>query len=152
MMQFTLNGEKMQEVVREMKHNNRCEDANPKGKCQCHCGGALHGLNNMENNGITDERTITERMGGEIEQKIKELKGKTFTCSLNCKQKITVGAWLGYPHEGGLADKDGKKWWIYVECPKCSYDWSWHKIPNEIERERITREQEQKMKQEMKRC
>ncbi len=128
-----------------MKHNERCENANPKGKCACGCGGAMHGLNRMENKGISDERTITERLGGEIEPIIKELKGKVFTCS--CKQKITVGAWLGYPHEGGLTDKNGKKWWVYVECPKCEYDWSWHKVANEVERTRITKEQDEKMKQ-----
>ena len=79
-------------------------------------------------------------MGGEIGQTILSMKGKKLTCS--CKQKITVGAWLGYPHEGGLADKDGKKWWVYVECPKCEYDWSWHKVQVEVEREELNKEKE----------
>jgi hypothetical protein len=135
MQQINLKGEIQ---MREIKHNQRCEDANPKGKCKCHCGGALHGINGKHDGGVDYERTITERMGGEIEQTINAMKGKAFTCS--CKRKITVGAWLGYPHDGGLADKDGKKWWIYVNCPKCNYDWSWHKVANEIERERITQE------------
>ena len=145
MQQTNLKGEIQKE--KERRHNSRCEDANPKGKCQCGCGGALHGLNNMTNNGITDERTVTERMGGEIEQTITSMKGKKFTCS--CKQKITVNGWLGYPHDGGLTDKEGKKWWIYVECPKCEYDWSWHKVANEIERTRITQEQDAEMKKQI---
>ena len=31
------------------KHNSRCENANPKGKCKCRCGGSLHGINNEQN-------------------------------------------------------------------------------------------------------
>jgi hypothetical protein len=137
-MQMNLSGGIHQE--RERQHNMKCENANPKGKCACGCGGSMHGLNRMENHGITDERTITERMGGEIEQEIKKLMGKHFYCGGNCKQKITIGAWLGYPHEGGLADKNGKRWWVYIECPKCEYDWSIGKLPTAIERAKLEEE------------
>ena len=80
----------------------------------------------------SEERTINENMGGEIAEVMKNLVGESFICS--CKKEIFVNGWLGYPHEGGLADKDGKTWWIYIECPYCLYQWSWHKVQVEVAR------------------
>jgi len=132
MQQINLDGSIHQE---ERKHNTKCEDAKPRGKCVCGCGGSMHGIthaNIMEGGEL--ERTINEQMGGEITEIINGLKGKTFVCS--CKKQIKINRWLGYKHGGGLADKNGEKWWLYVECPKCEYCWSWHKVQVEVNRPR----------------
>ncbi len=118
-----------------MKHNIKCESARATSKCVCRCGGALHGIQNKDSDdAFIDERSINENMGGEIGEIIKALKGKTFLCS--CKNKIIVDNWLGYQHPGGLSNKDGLTWWIYVRCPNCEYDWSWNKVKVECERPR----------------
>lgn len=117
----------------DMKHNIACENAKPKSKCKCRCGGLWHGTSNMQDKRI-DERTINENLGGEVAEVIKKLVGKSFVCS--CEKEIFANGWLGYQHEGGLADKDGKKWWIYIECPYCEYCWSWHKVEVEVNRPR----------------
>lgn len=113
--------------TREMKHNERCEKANPKGKCNCRCGGTHHGILHPT---APLTRTISERIGGGIESTIRSLKGRKFTCS--CKKTITINTWLGYPHEGGLTDASGNKWWIFVECPHCKNEWSWWKINGRV--------------------
>ena len=115
------------------KHNQRCEDANPKGKCKCRCGGALHGINNEQNQENEHTRTITKNIGGELGEFITKLEGKYFTCRM-CGTKQKVCGWLGYPHDGGLADKDGNKWWIYLECDKCHYEWSFGKVEHQVNR------------------
>ena len=76
-----------------------------------------------------------EKMGGEIGETIKNLRGKQFPCTCHHEHLIKLETFTAYPHEGGLADKDGKKWWLYVTCPLCNYDWSWWKVQNRLERQ-----------------
>ena len=33
-----------------------------------------------------------------------------------------------YPHDGGLPDGESNRWWVYVTCPKCKYQWAWWKL------------------------
>lgn len=33
----------------------------------------------------------------------------------------------GYPHEGGVL-VDDRRWWLYMECPKCGYQTSSRKL------------------------
>ena len=114
-----------------MKHNKRCENAKPKSKCRCRCGGAKHGINNIRDDYEEFERTITERIGGELGRLIAELTGKDYTCQ-GCGLKQKIGSWLGYPHDGGIADKFGKCWWVYQECEKCNYHTSFGMIEHQV--------------------
>ena len=81
-------------------------------------------------------------MGGELGEMIHKLQGKTFQCTCRKHKKtweqntITLKSFLAYPHDGGLADKDGNKWWLYHTCPHCSYDWSWWKIDNKLDHQK----------------
>ncbi len=109
-----------------MTHNCRCGYANPKSKCRCSCGGAMHGV---ERN--AKYLMINENLGGEIEVLIKRTQGKKFLCP-SCGTIQYACGWLAYPHDGGLADKDGNKWWVFLECEHCNYGASWHKVERRI--------------------
>lgn len=108
-----------------MKHSSRCENANPKSICRCKCGGRLHGVKHKEEN-TGWIRTINSNIGGSAGKVIKSLKGKKFHCS--CGNVINLNHFLAYDHNGGYEDKHNNKWWIFVECSKCKYQWSIDKI------------------------
>ena len=82
------------------------------------------------------DRTVDESLGGEIGDMIKSLFRKQFQCTCHNKKMIRLETFVAYPHDGGLADKDGNKWWLYVTCPHCGYEWSWHKLQNRLERQK----------------
>lgn len=116
-----------------MTHNSRCELAKPLGKCRCSCGGKYHGIANERNDGFNGPtRTVNENLGGEVGRTIKILTGVPFTCT--CGKHQILGGFFGYPHTGGLDDKDGNRWWLYYECEnrKCRYEWSWWKLCNRL--------------------
>lgn len=121
----------------KMAHNNRCETANPQGICRCSCGGAYHGIAHKHDQYFGEEqrfiRSINKALGGEVGRTIKILSGVPFTCT--CGRKQILGGFLGYPHAGGLPDKDGNRWWVFYECEKCRYQWAWHKIVNRVMRQ-----------------
>ena len=76
-----------------------------------------------------DECILTADMGGEIEELIKETALKSYNCLGLPKGHIEiVGAWHGYPHDGGISDKDGKKWWPYQKCSQSNYEMAYWKI------------------------
>lgn len=116
-----------------------CKAAKPDSPCNCRCGGRYHGINR-----ITEEypdniyRTINENLGGEIAEVINKLQDETFTCW--CGHKFTVNHFMGYQHEGGLADAQGSKWWVFVICPHCRYEWSWHKLINRLEKQKMLKQ------------
>lgn len=72
------------------------------------------------------EIEITAKMGGEIEKVIKEFKGKKVSCT--CSKTFKIEKFCGYPHSDGFESDTGKKWWIYVTCPHCCYDWAIWKL------------------------
>ena len=76
------------------------------------------------------EQILSEDMGGELGEMIKRLTGQNFTCCSPRSNPITTIDFLvGYPnHSDGLADANGKKWWVYYKCEKCHYDTSWQAI------------------------
>jgi hypothetical protein len=117
--------------MKTKKHCAACENAKPKTRCKCSCGGVFHAINNIKNE--TEGRAMNEQVGGELGEMIKKLKGKRFECLGTCHKKHTIRVLLAYPHDGGLADKDGKKWWLYYECDDCGYQTSWWKIQRRIE-------------------
>ena len=122
-----------------MVHTSRCEHAKSKIKmCKCSCGGKLHNPQNetKPQTGLAPyEQVLTESDGGEIADFIKRVKGKEFECSVNCQQRFPITEILGYhPHDGGLANAQGEKYWVYVKCPKCGYDWSFWKVEHRLSR------------------
>lgn len=85
------------------------------------------------------EIIATEKMGGELGKTIKELKGHVIDCLGVCRKRYKITEFRAYPHDGGLADKTGKRWWLYSHCHvklrsgyMCNYDMSWHKIEAKI--------------------
>ena len=113
-------------LIDKMKHNTRCENANPKSVCRCRCGGKLHGIAHKEDSDTSWIRTVNKKLGGEIEDIIEQIEGKRFLCT--CNTKYIINHFLGYDHNGGYKDKDGNRWWVFVECPKCKYQWSIDKL------------------------
>lgn len=112
-----------------MTHNSRCEDADPKSRCRCTCGGRLHGRTHEdEKEHVGQDRSVNEHMGGELGAMITKLKGRKFHCLCRNNPVITITGFMAYPHDGGLADSEGNKWWMYITCPHCDYDWSFRKI------------------------
>ena len=104
-----------------MVHNNRCAFARTKKeKCRCSCRGEKHGQQERLDLLDPNERLMTEDMGGEIAQFIKEAKGKEFDCfGVHKRQEDSIhvaSEFWGYPHDGGLEDASGNKWWVFIYC------------------------------------
>ena len=79
------------------------------------------------------EIVLTTDMGGEIEELINETALKSYNCLGLPKGHIEiVGAWHGYPHDGGLSDKDGQRWWPYQKCSQSNYEMAYWKVKNRI--------------------
>lgn len=77
------------------------------------------------------DQNVGRELGGEVEAFIKEMNGKVFKCDCRAAPTLplTKWSWRGYPdHSGGLKDKDGVGWWIWVLCPHCTYQWSHQKV------------------------
>ena len=72
------------------------------------------------------EKGITVDDGGDIKEFINKIRGKSFKCW--CQKVPKIDTFAGYPHDDGIADGNGKKWWVYWTCPNCQYDWSWTKL------------------------
>ena len=88
---------------------------------------------------MNDEREMTEVMGGGVGDEVKRIKDKgVIPCHGICFADAATDDIRGYPHDGGLEDKDTNKWWVYVHCinpvkrngktEDCNYDTSWGKI------------------------
>lgn len=112
----------------ERKHNERCSHSKHK-VCKCQCGGKLHGKTfDPERFESEDSKLMTEEMGGEVAQFIESMKYRLMRCW--CTTELVCRGFYGYPHENGLPDKDGNKWWLSLHCDKCGYDWSAWKVEN----------------------
>ena len=109
-----------------MKHSQRCERASPKSVCKCKCGGRLHGVAHKNNSTTSWVRTINSNVGGRAGKVIDKLTGKKFQCS--CNTTFTINHFLAYDHDGGYEDSKNNKWWVFVECPNCHYQWSADKL------------------------
>jgi hypothetical protein len=71
---------------------------------------------------------MTIATGGEVAEFIKKWQGKKIKCFGVCGTKQIMNEFVGYEHDGGLTDANGKKWWVYFECPKCKYGHSFSKM------------------------
>lgn len=77
---------------------------------------------------------MTVEMGHEIERFLGSVQDKTLKCW--CGQELDCVGFEGYPdHDGGLMDASGKKWWVYLHCDKCGYDWSFWKVERRAKKE-----------------
>lgn len=77
-----------------------------------------------------EPRYMEETMGGEVKKQIIKYRLVMFNCT--CKHLIESPNIMGYEHKGGHKDATGKKWWLFVHCPKCKYDWALHKIDKRV--------------------
>lgn len=90
------------------------------------------------------EEVMTEEMGGRVGEVVRQLKQKgAIHCHGICRKDTPTDDIRGYPHDGGIPDKDGKRWWVYVHCAnpvkrcgkteECAYDTSWGKAACGVE-------------------
>jgi hypothetical protein len=80
----------------------------------------------------SDTRSMSVQMGGPLAALILRLSGTTFNCICDTPIRVTETCFDGYPHDGGVADAAGRKWWIWVHCDKCGFDTSAWKIPHRV--------------------
>ncbi len=74
---------------------------------------------------LPDEISLTAEMGPEISGLLERTGGRSFGCF--CGNEVSAAEWHGYPHADGLQDSSWKRWWAFVVCGKCKYQWSWPK-------------------------
>ena len=119
-----------------MAHNNRCAYARSKrSKCRCSCKGERHGLKarDQERTRIPGERPIVVEMDGEIADFLKSIEGKQLAPGYGyCPHRPEIVGWMGHPHDGGLSDSTGKRWWLYVECDECGIAISHWKVERRL--------------------
>ncbi len=122
------------------KHSARCENANPLGECKCKCGGKYHGTQHalVLKDKSKHIRSINARLGGEVGDVINTLSDKRFMCT--CGKLAILDNFSAYPHDGGLADAEDKKWWLLYVCSKCDHQWSWDKIIQKLKRQKTLTE------------
>ncbi len=75
---------------------------------------------------------MSEEDGGLVAELIKKFKMAIFKC--DCGQVIDTPNFEGYTHEGGFQDKTGTKWWLFVKCTNCDYDWAINKIEQQAKK------------------
>jgi DNA-directed RNA polymerase subunit RPC12/RpoP len=86
---------------------------------------------------VEGDRPMSEADGGQIATVIRAMRSldedsrrlltvhKTPYCPGE-RRSDPVLVLLGYPHDGGLADSSGRRWWLFARCADCGYDTSWH--------------------------
>lgn len=113
-----------------LKHDVSCEIARPETPCRCRCNGKWHGK--LRERKLTEWETMNEQMtkdmGGEVGEFITKWEGKTIKCFGICHTEQVMDSFVGYEHDGGLEDKNGKKYWVFFECPECNYGHSFAKM------------------------
>lgn len=84
---------------------------------------------------------MSVKMGLEVREFIEKAHGKRLRCYGICKKTYAIDYLMGYPHDGGLEDVTGKKWWVFFKCPTCNYGTSFTHLPRRIEEtEKIERD------------
>ena len=101
----------------------------------------------------SDEEILTDVFGGDCATILHNYDGVEFACGGVCRQNIKIrlpfieldkpvthlyenryrlAPIVGYPHDGGIKDENGHKWWLYVHCPaqNCGYDTAIWKVNN----------------------
>ena len=109
-----------------MAHTERCENSrSDKKKCRCKgCKGENHGLKRLLEEETfysnVNEKELTLADGGEVARFIQYAEGKEYLCSgYHARNEDSIHLarkFYGYPHNGGLSDSRGLKWWVFVKC------------------------------------
>jgi phage FluMu protein Com len=92
------------------------------------------------------DKIMSESMGGEVGEFIKNWSGKTIRCFGTCRSKQKMLEFQGYLHEGGLSDASGQKWWVFFKCPKCKYGHSFSKMNFFLEHTKVEEDAEKRYK------
>ena len=115
------------------------ESNEPNGVCVlqgCPQAGASYDTRRMEvvkHDEYHAEAEITGASGGDAGLFVDSLERLPFECA--CGEVIEVpGTWKAYPHDKGLEDAQGRRWWLYITCPRCKYDWAFHKVQRRVDR------------------
>lgn len=135
------------ETQKMRKHNERCEMSKRK-QCKCRCEGKMHGIKAKDSDTESFDKEMNESMGGEVAAFIQENKGKEYYCfgpHKNPEEDTHIATtFMGYPHDDGLSDASGKKWWVYVVCDNpvgdSGHQTSFVHFPNEVERAKRSKE------------
>ncbi|HEY1198463.1 MAG TPA: hypothetical protein VGG32_07030 [Thermoplasmata archaeon] len=77
----------------------------------------------------SDEKRMSPEDGGEVAEFIRNVDEGSYECLCGNHVKLNERSFRGYPHEGGLSDKNGKRWWVWATCPRCNYQMSWRSLP-----------------------
>lgn len=77
---------------------------------------------------MSEEKQMTLDMGGAVADFIDEWKGAVIKCFGTCNSMLKMQTFHGYPHDGGLEDKNFRAWWVYYKCPECGYGHSFSKM------------------------
>lgn len=130
-----------------LKHDDSCELAKPDTPCHCECGGRYHAISKQKGlYGESMDKDMTIDMGGEVKEFIEKYEDKTIRCFGVCRKERKMDVFLGYEHDGGLADKEGRRWWVFFQCPKCRYGHSFAKMDFFIEHTEIEWKAEEERK------
>lgn len=127
-----------------MTHNITCETSTHK-VCLCTCEGSKHGMayDKKEREKLFGEKLMTEDIGGKVADFLKASTGVEYYClgsHSNPEEAIhTAREFYGYPHEGGISDAKGQKWWVFVYCDEpvkhgVPHQTSFVHFPGEVER------------------
>jgi hypothetical protein len=81
---------------------------------------------------IAGEKRMSLADGGEVAEIIERYDGSVFACHCDNYIHLNENSFRGYPHEGGVPDKNGKTWWLYVRCGRCGYDMAWKHLPQHL--------------------
>lgn len=99
----------------------RCVTATQK-RCECKCGGVHHGALHNENKSL--DLFLTPEEASQFLNSIESLHCRW------CRNKDKPSSLEGYPiqryeHSGGwkVPGLPGR-WWLYITCPECGYQWS----------------------------
>lgn len=83
----------------------------------------------VSQNEMPYEIVLTEDMGWEIADLIGNTTHKAYpSMGASSEHYEEIGSWYGYPHPGGLSDKNGMKWWAYQKCTMSNYKTAWWKV------------------------
>jgi hypothetical protein len=92
-------------------------------------------MNILDNVDGPGETILNPCFGGAVATIIKNLRNKEFKCtSSRCGYTFIIKEFKGYQasSEGGFYDKYGKRWFIFIVCPKCNRAWSAYEVMNRV--------------------
>jgi len=80
---------------------------------------------------MSNRRFFYPEDGGEVGEIVSTVVGETWECP-HCYSELVVGGLDGRPHEHGVEDENGDKWWLYLECPDCGHEERYSRVQDQI--------------------